>query len=81
MINIDNRDDVPDHGIILELEYNDGYCKRRDQVCISKMPYFPYVPSSNPEDKDMREVNIIDLRQEKASKKGIRKVRSSNNLL
>ena len=89
VINIENREDVPDQGIILELEYNDGYCKRRDQVCISKMPYFPYIPSANEEDKDMREINIIDLRQQgtrngqssSGGKRTMRKARSSNALM
>ena len=66
-INIDNRDNIPDHGIILELEYLDGddmdmsVTKRRDQVCIAKIPYFPHVPI-NTDEKDMVNVNIIRLK-------------------
>ena len=43
-------------------EYHNSMYKRRDIVTISKIPYFKHV-EENKEDKNMRDINIIDLKK------------------
>ena len=76
-IKTDYRNDPPDNGVILELEYGGGsddydqqdyYAteqhnyKRRDIVFVSKIPFYKHVEIDE-EDRNMRDINIIDLRK------------------
>ena len=76
-IKTDYRSDPPDNGVILELEYGGGSedydqqdyhshehlnYKRRDIVFVSKIPFYKHVEIDE-EDRNMRDINIIDLRK------------------